>query len=261
MSVGVLFVIDCTGSMERIHRYLGRTLARIVEMFAEEEVPVQFACMGFRDHKADPSTAFEMTDFQENPRMLIDWLNTVRSFGGGSNWGESALSAMVYGVQSVEWPDVKRRVIALFTDDTPHLNDYLVDGWDGAKRIIADADIEQIHLFTVNKKIDSYDDMDGHEYVVIRHKLAEDAIDDMVDEDLEMAMREFVKVSSSGSFGSGEIIMRDDDDDDFDINPFDFDDDDDDDFSESTVDSVTHREDSTTSDMPEEEFDDWDDLD
>ena len=198
MSVGVLFVIDCTGSMERIHRYLGRTLAKIVEMFAEEEVPVQFACMGFRDHKADPSTAFEMTDFQENPRMLIDWLNTVRSFGGGSNWGESALSAMVYGVQSVEWPDVKRRVIALFTDDKPHLNDYLVDGWDGAKRTIADANIEQIHLFTVNKKIDSYDDMDGHEYVVIRHKLAEDAIDDMVDEDLEMAMREFVKVSSSG---------------------------------------------------------------
>ena len=246
--------------MERIHRYLGRTLAKIVEMFAEEEVPVQFACMGFRDHKADPSTAFEMTDFQENPRMLIDWLNTVRSFGGGSNWGESALSAMVYGVQSVEWPDVKRRVIALFTDDKPHLNDYLVDGWDGAKRTIADANIEQIHLFTVNKKIDSYDDMDGHEYVVIRHKLAEDAIDDMVDEDLEMAMREFVKVSSSGNFGSGEIIMRDDDDD-FDINPFDFDDDDDDDFSESTVDSVTHREDSTTSDMPEEEFDDWDDLD
>lgn len=259
MSVGVLFVIDCTGSMERIHRYLGRTLAKIVEMFAEEEVPVQFACMGFRDHKADPRTAFEMTDFQENPRMLIDWLNTVRSFGGGSNWGESALSAMVYGVQSVEWPDVKRRVIALFTDDKPHLNDYLVDGWDGAKRIIADADIEQIHLFTVNKKIDSYDDMDGHEYVVIRHKLAEDAIDDMVDEDLEMAMREFVKVSSSGSFGSGEIIMRDDDDD-FDINPFDFDDDDDD-FSEPTVDSTTPTEDSATSDMPVEEFDGWDDLD
>ena len=88
--------------------------------------------------------------------------------------------------------------------------------------------IEQIHLFTVNKKIDSYDDMDGHEYVVIRHKLAEDAIDDMVDEDLKWPC-EFVKVSSSRSFGSGEIIMRDDDDD-FDINPFDFDDDDDDDF-------------------------------
>ncbi len=259
MSVGVLFVVDCTGSMERIHRYLGRTLAKIVEMFAEEEVPVQFACMGFRDHKADPSTAFEMTDFQENPRLLIRWLNTVRSFGGGSNFGESALSAMVYGVQSVEWPDVKRRVIALFTDDKPHLNDYLVDGWDGAKRIIADTDIEQIHLFTVNKKIDSYDEMDGHEYVVIRHKLAEEAIDDMVDEDLEMAMREFVKVSSSGNFGAGEIITRDDDD--FDINPFDFDDDDEEDFSEPTVDSATHTEDSATSDMPVEEFDDWDDLD
>ena len=169
---------------------------------------MQFACMGFRDYKANAKTAFELTDFQENPRLLVNWLNTVRSHGGGSNFGESALSAMVYGVQSVEWPDVKRRVIALFTDDKPHLNDYLVDGWDGAKRIIADADIEQIHLFTVNKKIDSYDEMDDHEYVVFLTQLAEDAIDDMVDEDLEMAMREFVKVSSSGNFGAGEIILE-----------------------------------------------------
>lgn len=259
MSVGVLFVIDCTGSMERIHRYLGRTLAKIVQMFAEEEVPVQFACMGFRDYKADPLTAFEMTDFHENPNHLIRWLNMVKSFGGGSNFGESALSAMVHGVQSVEWPDVKRRVIALFTDDKPHLSDYLVDGWGGAKRIIANADIEQIHLFTVNKKIDSYDDMDGHEYVVIRHKLAENAIDDMVDEDLEMSMREFVKVSSSGNFGAGTIITRDDDD--FDINPFDFNDHDDD-FVESTeVESSIDTPGIITFDEPEKDEIDWDDLD
>lgn len=257
MSVGVLFVVDCTGSMHRIHRYLGRSLAKIVEMFAEEEVPVQFACMGFRDYQADPRTAFEMTDFQENPHRLVEWLNTVRSFGGGSNFGESALSAMVHGVQSVEWPDVKRRIIALFTDDKPHLSDYLVEGWEGAKQIFADSDIEQIHLFTVNKKIDSYDDMDSHEYVVIRHKLAEDAIDDVVDEDLEIAMREFVKVSSSGNFGTGEIITRDDDD--FETNPFDFDDDD-----VSVVNTVDPEKDwldESTFTNTEEEFDGWDDLD
>ena len=67
---------------------IGDKKTKIVEMFAEEEVPVQFACMGFRDYKADPRTAFEMTDFQENPVRLVHWLNKVRSFGGGSNFGD-----------------------------------------------------------------------------------------------------------------------------------------------------------------------------
>ena len=227
MSVGVLFVIDCTGSMERIHRYLGKSLAKIVRMFEDESVPVEFACMGFRDYKADPRTAFEMTDFYEDHTRLVRWLNNVRSFGGGSNFGESSLSAMVHGVQEVDWPDVKRKVIALFTDDKPHLEDYGVHGWDGAKQVIANAGIEQIHLFTINRKIDSYDDLDHYDYVVIRHKLAENNLEEMVEEDLEIAMRDFVKVSSSGTFGEAEIIIRDDDD--FDINPFDFDDDDDED--------------------------------
>ena len=54
-------------------------------MFEDESVPVEFACMGFRDYKADPSTAFEMTDFYEDHTRLVSWLNNVRSFGGGSN--------------------------------------------------------------------------------------------------------------------------------------------------------------------------------
>ena len=266
MSVGVLFVIDCTGSMERIHRYLGKSLAHIVKMFDEEEVPVQFACIGFRDYKADPNTAFEIIDFNSSvlppifsasENRLVNWLNTVQSFGGGSNFGESSLSAIVHGIQEVTWPDVKRRVIALFTDDKPHLEDYLVSGWDGAKQLISEAEIEQIHLFTVNRKIDSYDDLDGHEYVVIRHKLAESAIDDMVDDDLESAMRNFVKVSSSGNFGPSEIIIRDDDD--FEINPFDFDDDD-------LDDSVSPGSTEGIGVTPEPIIDDniaidWDDLD
>jgi len=256
MSVGVLFVIDCTGSMERIHRYLGKSLAKIVGMFEDESVPVEFACMGFRDHKADPSTAFEMTDFYENNTRLVTWLNNVKSHGGGSNFGESSLSAMVHGVLEVDWPEVKRKVIALFTDDKPHLEDYGVDGWDGAKRVIANAGIEQIHLFTINRKIDSYDDLDDYDYVVIRHKLAENNLEEMVEEDLEIAMRDFVKVSSSGTFGEAEIIIRDDDD--FDINPFDFDDDDDEeDVFTPTLPTITE-----TPELPDSgDIDvDWDDL-
>ena len=258
MSVGVLFVIDCTGSMEVIHRYLGKSLAKIVGMFEDESVQVEFACMGFRDYKADPLTAFEMTDFYEDNTQLVRWLNNVKSHGGGSNFGESSLSAMVHGVQMVNWPDVKRKVIALFTDDKPHLKDYGVDGWDGAKQVLANAGIEQIHLFTINRKINSYDDLDDYEYVVIRHTLAENNLEDMVEEDLEIAMRQFVKVSSSGTFGEAEIIIRDDDD--FDFNPFDYDDEENDEDSFESTPTTKEVETPELPDIGDHEVD-WDDLD
>ena len=49
MSVAVVLVIDCTGSMEEIHEYLGKKLSDIAKMFSEEGMPVHFAAVGFRD--------------------------------------------------------------------------------------------------------------------------------------------------------------------------------------------------------------------
>ena len=224
MTVGVLLAIDCTGSMEVIHNYLAKGLSSIVTKFQEEGVPVQFSAIGFRDYPANPDTAFEVIDFNESILPLETWLSSIKAFGGGSNYGESSMSAIVNGINSVSWPVVKRKVVALFTDDGPHVPDYNVESWDYARRFISNEDIEQIHIFTISRKIERYDELDGHDYVVIRHTLSENTLEDLEDQELEKSIREFVKVSSSGNFGSSEIIVRDDDQ--FEINPFDIDDDD-----------------------------------
>ena len=75
-------------------------------------------------------------------------------------------------------------------------------------------------MFTINRKVERYDELDGHDYVVIRHNLADDNLEDLELETLEQSVRDFVKVSSSGNFGSSEIISRDED---FESNPFDID--------------------------------------
>ena len=221
MSVGVLLAIDCTGSMEVIHKYLADSLAEIVSKFNDEGVPVQFSAIGFRDYPADPSSAFEITDFEEDVTQLERWLSNVKAFGGGSNYGESSMSGVVHGIMSVNWPDVKRRVVALFTDDGPHIPDYMVDSWSDARDKLSNCEIEQFHLFTINRKVERYDELDGHDYVVIRHNLADDDLSDLDLETLEQSVRDFVKVSSSGNFGSSEIISREED---LESNPFDIDD-------------------------------------
>lgn len=263
MSVAVLFVIDCTGSMEVIHRYLGKSLAKIIRMFEDEHMPVQFAAIGFRDHKAREDTAFEFVHFDRPLSTLEKWLNNVESKHGGSNFGESSLAAMVHGARSVAWPEeVKRRVLAVFTDDGPHVPDYGVDSWSDAHQQLIEEEVEQVHLFTVPWKIDRYDDLDGPGYVVIRHTLAKDGLKDFVEDELEVSIRDFVKVSSSGNFGANEIISRDDAH--FESNPFDMDEDDDDldeaDRLDAGASSIGEREKDDLGAFDLDEID-WDDID
>ena len=221
MSVGVLLAIDCTGSMEVIHNYLAKSLANIVTKFQDEGVPVQFAAIGFRDYQADKNTAFELVDFDEDITNLEGWLSNVAAFGGGSNYAESSMSGVLYGAMNVTWPDVKRRVVALFTDDGPHIPDYMVESWQDARNKLNSWEIEQIHLFTINRKVERYDDLDDYDYVVIRHNLADDNLEDLNEDDLEQSVRKFITVSSAGGFGTSEIISREELD--FESNPFDID--------------------------------------
>lgn len=221
MSVAVVLVIDCTGSMEEIHAYLGKKLSDIAKMFSEEGMPVHFAAVGFRDFPdvRQRKHWFELQDFNlldEAHEGLSNWLLHINAFGGGSNFGESGIAALVKGLQDVTWPDARRRVAALFTDDKSHMPDHGVDTWDDVKKAIRDSDTEQIHLFTTERKVENYDELDGVGYDVIRHELAKDNLKNVDDDQLEKAIREFVRMSSEGGgFGGGTLIAREE------TNPFD----------------------------------------
>jgi len=214
MSVGVLLAIDSTGSMRWVHKTLCDNIGSILEQFDNEGVAAQFSLVGFRDYQAESSNWLESMEFSEEEDVseYVEWLSRLKAKGGGGNKAESSMAGMAHGVSNFEWPDVKRKVVAIFTDDNPHVPDIGVDSWDQIHNLLISNEIAQVHLFVDEKHTDGYDNLDHSDYFVIRHNLVKDD-----HSSLEESIRKFVKVSSDGAgFGSIELIERD-----VSVNPFD----------------------------------------
>lgn len=217
MSVGVLFAIDSTGSMRWVHQELCDNIGAILMQFEDEGVPARFAAVGFRDHPADSSSWIETADFNDEENevdFLSAWLGSLRAKGGGGNGAESSMAGLLHAAQYFTWPEVRRRVAAVFTDDHPHVPDIGVDSWPHVHELLNANGIQQVHLFVDERHTNGYDELDALGYDVIRHTLIKNNKDA-----LESSIRKFVKISSTGFESEVEIITRDTDD-----NPFDFDD-------------------------------------
>jgi hypothetical protein len=211
MNVSVLFAIDSTGSMRWVHKHLCSSLSDIVQQFDDEGANVDFGFTAFRDHKDKPSTWIEHLGFAatEDVDAASLWLSELKAHGGGGNGGESSLAGLLYGMQQSEWPSSDRRVVVLFTDDNPLLPDFNVHSWKQLHNELRLMDIEQVHLFVDGKHEPAFDELDDVGYTVFRHTLIIDNTDE-----LEAAIREFVRISSDGS-AEFDVIERDTS-----VNPF-----------------------------------------
>ena len=216
MSVGVMFAIDSTGSMRWVHRELCENIGTILLQFEDEGIPARFSLVGFRDYIADSTNWIEFMDFADEEEIdeLANWLDRLKAKGGGGNDGESSIAGAVYGIQECSWPDVRRKVIAIFTDDHPHVPDIDVDSWAEFHEILRMNEIEQVHLFVNEKHVDGFDNLDSHGYDVIRYTLIKNNRDA-----LEDSIRKFVKISSTPFDSEIDIIEREES-----VNPFDMDD-------------------------------------
>jgi hypothetical protein len=128
-------------------------------------------------------------------------LSLISAKGGGANAGESSYYALRESL-IMPWPISKQRVIALFTDDKGHLPDIGVESEATLRADLFDAGLDQLHIFTTDRKVDSYtwlSDSPDDPYVFY-HSLTKDM------EKLQSTFDDFVKTSSSWGF--------DDDDDD-----------------------------------------------
>ena len=218
MSVAVLLAIDSTGSMRWVHKTLCENIGSILQQFDNEGVPAQFSLVGFRDYQAESSSWLESMDFssEEDVSEYVTWLSNLKAKGGGGNQAESSMAGMIHGILNFEWPEVKRKVVAIFTDDNPHVPDIGVESWNQIQDVINSNDIAQVHLFVDEKHEDGYDELDHFGFQVLRHTLVKD---DRTS--LEESIRKFVKVSSAGCGGFGgdvDLIDRETSE-----NPFDLD--------------------------------------
>lgn len=119
--------------------------------------------------------------------------------GGGGNRGESSYYALRESLIT-PWPISRKRIIALFTDDRGHLPDIGIPSRESLRGDMHDAGINQLHIFTTDKKMDSYTWLSEStdDPYVFYHSLTKDM------ERLGSTFDEFVKTSSEWDFEDDE---------------------------------------------------------
>jgi len=175
-----------------VHRTLRERLALMVNLFDQEGVRVDFGIAAFRDALAEPYTAWLSLGFGADIPRQEQFLRSLIPEGGGNNRGESSIYALVRGMEDIAWPtDSRRRVIALFTDDRGHIPDKRINSWSELSNKLTDNNIEQIHLFVTEKKVEWYDPLSmTPDCLIVRHPLSRDL------NQLEESIRDFVKTTS-----------------------------------------------------------------
>ena len=227
MDIACMLVIDSTTSMGWIHRYLREHLARTISDFKVEGRTIEFGVMGFRDTKCSKHPWLEYNSFGGigegadrpidgeylrestgrgrksspiwHPLSTEETLRRLRAKGGGNNSAESSLFA-VRASLTLRWPESRRRIIAVFTDERPHVPDQLVESWDSINNDLDEAGINQVHLFVTPNRQADYEGLTYSEVQILFHDLTTDM------EKLDSSFRDFVQTSSEWE--------EDDDDDD-----------------------------------------------
>jgi len=147
-----------------------------------------------------------------HPRPSEDTLRQLRAKGGGNNSAESSLFA-VRSSLGLRWPESRRRIIAIFTDERPHIPDRLVESWDSINKDLVEAEINQVHLFVTPNRQTDYEGLTFSGVQILFHDLTRDLTS------LDKSFRDFVQTSSEWDDDDDEDIVPDDWDDE--VNPFD----------------------------------------
>ena len=242
MDIACMLVIDSTTSMGWIHRYLREHLARTISDFKVEGRTIEFGVMGFRDTKCSKHPWLEYNSFGGissgadanwldyllegrsrkrarkksspiwHPLSTEETLRRLRAKGGGNNSAESSLFA-VRASLTLRWPESRRRIIAVFTDERPHVPDQLVESWDSINNDLDEAGIDQVHLFVKPNRQADYEGLTYSEVQILFHDLTTDM------ENLDSSFRDFVQTSSEWDDDDDDDIVSEDWDEE--ANPFD----------------------------------------
>jgi len=84
-SVDMVFIIDCTGSMDSYIDAAKKQVQSIVSDIKRtyfNENKVRVAVVGYRDHDCDDSKAIEILDFEEDIKKVEEFLGNLEAFGG-----------------------------------------------------------------------------------------------------------------------------------------------------------------------------------
>lgn len=131
-NVDIVFCVDATGSMRPVIDQVKQgilnfhgDLANAMEAKGKHIDGLRIRVVAFRDYLYDNEEAMLVTDFFNLPAQAADLTRCIQSITpkGGGDEPEDSLEALAYAIRS-DWLKtesmMKRQVIVLWTDATPH---------------------------------------------------------------------------------------------------------------------------------------------
>ena len=118
--VDIAFVVDATGSMGDEIRYLQAELEDIIGNTSKNfaDVKLRLGSVFYRDHGDEYLT--RQTDFVDDPKSLIDFINNQHA-GGGGDFPEAVEDALEVAVNNLRWSsNARTKILFLVLDAPPH---------------------------------------------------------------------------------------------------------------------------------------------
>ncbi|MFN8472507.1 MAG: VWA domain-containing protein [Anaerolineae bacterium] len=143
----VVFVLDCTGSMQGEIDAIKDAITAFADTIESEGVRVRVGLVEFRDrliHEEARVLTFSGQPFTSDPAAFRREVSALRATGGGDA-PESSLDAVMLALRQPYDPDANK-VIVLVTDAPPHLPDQETRSIDEVVQAIRSVRVEQFYL-------------------------------------------------------------------------------------------------------------------
>lgn len=145
--VDIMFVLDCTGSMQGEIDAVRDVIIDFVESIESQSVCTRMGLIEFRDCKIQEEQRviqFNGQPFTNDPHLFRQEISSLKAQGGGDE-PESSLDAMMLALNQPFDPDASR-VLVLITDAPPHIPDCETQTIEEVMHRIKQVKIDQIYL-------------------------------------------------------------------------------------------------------------------
>ncbi|BEI86274.1 hypothetical protein CcaverHIS002_0605610 [Cutaneotrichosporon cavernicola] len=124
-AIDLVFVLDCTGSMQRYINSVRDHIFAICDMIRGEEGlngtdDLRVAIVNYRDHKPQDNTyVYKFNPFTSDIAVVQNYLKGLTAAGGGDG-PEAVTAAMAACLTELEWRREAARMVVLIADAPPH---------------------------------------------------------------------------------------------------------------------------------------------
>jgi len=150
----VMFLLDCTGTMEDSLAAVTHTIADVVNIYSESSVQIRLGLVEYRDltqeqdshlHRMHLHSFKNGETFTSDTKSFTDTLTNLTAEGGGPE-PESTFDAIGLAAMKADWDIKADKIMVLFSDAIPYRFGKIVDDICGVCELIRINKIDQLHF-------------------------------------------------------------------------------------------------------------------